>query len=803
MTRTTLISGMTMACGTCLALAGPNAQQAGVAGREGHRPMAVVQNAGTPSTGEHFTTARFTDRMVFDEAAELPPHPPIDQIPFMPMGEPGEGVRQHQTMSGGVTLHDATTGQTVQIPGGQASGLIGGESIEGEYMGLAPYDPMIELARTFGTMTVAGGLDTWPRSGNCKVIMRFTDINGNFRWFQCSGTMADAGVVLTAAHCVFNRAADINDWADVIYVYPGWDGNGNPWGPAADGVFQNFGWAEGTSYIAGSDYVNNGNWDRDCALIRINRGGSRNIGMLTGWFGWAWGGGCGDIQSRTYNNFSYPAENCGGGLHTGTTMYYWSGAVDSCPGNQMELSTNGNCLDTVWGGMSGSGMYYISGDSRYVHSVCSTSNRNDVGRYCKLWEQFVLDMEVFENDTRSNAQDWEPLAFRAGGATTVQAGTNMNADCTVQMCNATNADPGVQDYTLRVYLSSNNNISSTDTLLATWIWGSRDFGAMNTVNFQVPAPYIPIDTPPGTYWIGVIADSAIPGTDANDDTDTWDAQQITVTVGLPAVAATPIPGNGSTGVDNAANLDWGTAARATSYQVYFGTDSTPDAGEYLGSTFSSAWTLPNLAYSTTYYWRVDTVNSAGTTTGPTWSFTTEPQPMPDLVAELADAPGGTYVRGENVNIIHRTRNSGTLNSTGYSVQFRLSTNNIISAGDALMDTRNYGALNIGASFQTSTSVQIPPTTAPGTYFVGTIIADNGGLDLNNGNNSIPDVNTITVVSCLPDFAAPYGTLNFFDVSAFLSAYNNQQALADIAAPFGTWNFFDVSAFLSAYNAGCP
>ena len=84
-------------------------------------------------------------------------------------------------------------------------------------------------------------------------------------------------------------------------------------------------------------------------------------------------GSCGTIQSRTYNNFSYPAENCPlPGLHNGRDMYYWSGSIDDCPGNQLHLDTGGgNCYDTVWGGMSGSGMYYISDGNRYVHAVCS------------------------------------------------------------------------------------------------------------------------------------------------------------------------------------------------------------------------------------------------------------------------------------------------------------------------------------------------------------------------------------------------------------------------------------------------
>lgn len=53
-----------------------------------------------------------------------------------------------------------------------------------------------------------------------------------------------------------------------------------------------------------------------------------------------------------------------------------------------------------------------------------------------------------------------------------------------------------------------------------------------------------------------------------------------------------------------------------------------------------------------------------------------------------------------------------------------------------------------------------------------------------------------------DFAAPFGELSFFDVSAFLSAFNATDASADLNGD-AEWNFFDVSQFLSAYSAGCP
>jgi len=47
-----------------------------------------------------------------------------------------------------------------------------------------------------------------------------------------------------------------------------------------------------------------------------------------------------------------------------------------------------------------------------------------------------------------------------------------------------------------------------------------------------------------------------------------------------------------------------------------------------------------------------------------------------------------------------------------------------------------------------------------------------------------------------------GNLDFFDVSAFLSAFSKMNAQADFNND-GVFNFFDVSAFLSAFAVGCP
>lgn len=73
------------------------------------------------------------------------------------------------------------------------------------------------------------------------------------------------------------------------------------------------------------------------------------------------------------------------------------------------------------------------------------------------------------------------------------------------------------------------------------------------------------------------------------------------------------------------------------------------------------------------------------------------------------------------------------------------------------------------------------------------------------NQPVPATNWSREITppCPADLAAPFGTLDFFDVAAFLTYFSNQNPLADLAAPAGVFNFFDISEFLARYNAGCP
>jgi len=88
-------------------------------------------------------------------------------------------------------------------------------------------------------------------------------------------------------------------------------------------------------------------------------------------------------------------------------------------------------------------------------------------------------------------------------------------------------------------------------------------------------------------------------------------------------ATNPGPADTETDVSVCDDVSWDAGALALSHDVYFGTNPTPDAGEFIDNRTGTSYDPSALLLGTTYYWRIDEVNPVGTTTGPVWSFTTK------------------------------------------------------------------------------------------------------------------------------------------------------------------------------------
>jgi hypothetical protein len=96
---------------------------------------------------------------------------------------------------------------------------------------------------------------------------------------------------------------------------------------------------------------------------------------------------------------------------------------------------------------------------------------------------------------------------------------------------------------------------------------------------------------------------------------------------VPVQALYPSPATGTTGLSPDLSLSWQPGREAVSHKVFLGTDAgTVAAGTAPAATVAqSTYTPGNLAMGTTYYWRVDEVNTAATPStweGNVWSFST-------------------------------------------------------------------------------------------------------------------------------------------------------------------------------------
>ncbi|MDI6788126.1 MAG: Ig-like domain-containing protein [Planctomycetota bacterium] len=135
--------------------------------------------------------------------------------------------------------------------------------------------------------------------------------------------------------------------------------------------------------------------------------------------------------------------------------------------------------------------------------------------------------------------------------------------------------------------------------------------------------------------------------------------------GAPAKVSLVYPFNGANGILFTEPLNWLPANGATSYYIYLGIDNPPP---YEGETTEILY-YPALFYNTTYYWRIDSKNSAGATTGDVWTFNTEgtPTTLPERVTSSTPSNGAT-----NVSITQQLRWGGAVGATSYDVYFDVS-----------------------------------------------------------------------------------------------------------------------------------
>jgi len=146
------------------------------------------------------------------------------------------------------------------------------------------------------------------------------------------------------------------------------------------------------------------------------------------------------------------------------------------------------------------------------------------------------------------------------------------------------------------------------------------FGNNSSSLALIGSPIASSITPPAlivntTYYWKVVANNSCGSTNGS----VWN---FTTDCAIPSKPQTPSPANLSTEVSVEADLAWANCSNASSYQVYFGTASTPSI--LVGNPTVSSWTLSTLTSNTTYYWKVVAINACGTNnSSDIWHFKTQ------------------------------------------------------------------------------------------------------------------------------------------------------------------------------------
>jgi serralysin len=407
------------------------------------------------------------------------------------------------------------------------------------------------------------------------------------------------------------------------------------------------------------------------------------------------------------------------------------------------------------------GTYYIGGIADYNDQVTESSYTDN--------NYNVVQISV-ATPPPPNLSEYVTLA-----SSTAPPGGRLTIDATA-MNIGSGASPASS---ARIYLSTDNTIDTSDTLLATLNSpGLAALGQSAWYDHQTISVTLPTNLTPGTYYIGGIADYNNQVAGDVGTNKTYDVQQITVrpppapnlSEYVTLASSTAAPGGRLT--INATAMNIGNAASSASTAgIYLSTDNTITTSDTLLATLNSpglatlgqpGWydqqtisvMLPaNLTPGTYYIGGIADYNNqvaADSGTNKTYDvqqITVSGPPAPNL-SEYLTLASSTAAPGGQLTIDAYAMNIGNAASSASTAGIYLSSDNTITTSDTLLATLNSPTLATvgqpGWYDHQTISVTLPANLTPGTYYIGGIADYNNQVPNDSGTDKTYNVATLTV-----------------------------------------------------------
>ena len=319
----------------------------------------------------------------------------------------------------------------------------------------------------------------------------------------------------------------------------------------------------------------------------------------------------------------------------------------------------------------------------------------------------------------------------------------MVSSCTAPSIGGSDTDVAVTDTTKNqgagwspssktgFYLSTNITWDSSDVFLGARVAPALVAGASDAVSTTLHLPL----TSTGTYFILARADwdGAVQESADTNNVKSCGAIKIGPDLIVSAVTASATAGaGGPMSVSDTTRNQGGGGAEVSTTRFYLSANTTVDASDVMlgvrpvralsagdSDADTMAVTVPAGTAAGSYYVlaQADTANAVSETSETNNNRASGVVKVgPDLIVSAVSAPA-TGAPGAPITVSDTTRNQGAGAASLSSTGFYLSTGVTIDSTAVFLGSRPVGELSAGGTGTGSVSLQIPPGTAPGSYYV--------------------------------------------------------------------------------------